>query len=71
MGGEAMARFASVTVRAPRLALRPRRESEAPVPSKKRDPAEEAEALQRSETHYRRVRDAAEVSFLTNGGRYL
>lgn len=66
-----MARFASVTVRAPRLAAWQRRESKAPARSKKRDPAEEAQALQRSETHDRRVRDAAEVSFLMNGGRYL
>ena len=48
-----------------------RREPAAPVPSRRRDAAEQAAALHRSEAHYRRVRDAVQASFLINGGRYL
>ena len=65
-----MIRVSGVTAKAPWLAPS-RRESAAPVPPKQRDPAEQAAALQRSEAHYRRVRDAVEASFLMNGGRYL
>ena len=66
-----MIRVTSVTAKASWLVHLPRRESRTPVAPKQRDPAEQAAALQRSETHYRRVRDAIEVSFLMNGGRYL
>ncbi len=66
-----MIRVASVTAKAPRLVAWPGRESRAPVPSKRRDPAEQAATLKRSEAHYCRIRDAAEASFWMNGGRYL
>jgi hypothetical protein len=66
-----MTRVASITAKSPRLALWSRRESRLSAPPKQRDPAEQAAALQRSETRYRRVREAAEASFLMNGGRYL
>ena len=66
-----MIRVSCITAKAPWLAIPSRRESAAAVPPKQRDAAEQAAALQRSETHYRRVRDAIEASFLMNGGRYL
>jgi hypothetical protein len=66
-----MIRVSSVTTKAPWLVHLPRRESRAPISSKQRDAAEEAEALQRSEAHYRRVRAAVEAYFLMNGGHYL
>jgi len=66
-----MIRVTSVTAKASCLVHLPRRESRAPVAPKQRDPVEQAAALQRSDTHYRRVRDAMEASFLMNGGRYL
>jgi hypothetical protein len=65
-----MIRVCSITPKAPWLTFS-RRESAAAVPPKQRDPAEQAAALQRSDAHYRRVRDAIEASFLMNGGRYL
>ena len=66
-----MIRACDVTAKAPWLAIPLRRESATAIPPKQRDPAEQAAALQRSETHYRRVRDAVEASFLMNGGRYI
>lgn len=66
-----MIRVSSITAKAPWLAIPSRRESTTPVPPKQRDPAEQAAAFQRRETHYRGVRDAIEASFLMNGGRYL
>ena len=66
-----MTTVAGVTARAPGLAVWPRREFQAPVPSKRRGPAEQAAALKRSESHYRRVKESVEASFLMNGGRYL
>ena len=63
-------RVPEITAKVPWLAPS-RRQSAAPVPPKQRDPAEQAVALQRSEAHYRRVRDAVVASFLINGGRYL
>jgi hypothetical protein len=65
-----MIRVSGVTAKAPWVAPS-RRQSAATVPPKQRDPAEQAAALQRSEAHYRRVRDAVGASFLMNGGRYL
>jgi hypothetical protein len=65
-----MTAAAGARARAPRLAVWPRRASQAPTPSKRRDPAEQAAALRRSESHYRRVKDSTEASFLMNGGRY-
>ncbi len=64
-----MTTVAGITAKAPGLAVWPR--GEAPVPSKRRGPAEEAAALKRSESHYRRVKESVEASFLMNGGRYL
>ncbi len=61
----------SITAKVPRLAVWPRREFQAPVPSKRRGLAEQAVALKRSESHYRRVKESVEASFLMNGGRYL
>ena len=66
-----MIRVTSVTAKALWLVHLPWRESRAPVAPKQRDSAEQAAAIQRSEAHYRRVRDAVEASFLMNGGRYL
>lgn len=66
-----MTTVADITAKAPRLAVWPRREFSAPVPSKRRGPAEQAAALKRSESHYRRVKESLEASFLMNGGRYL
>jgi hypothetical protein len=66
-----MTRVASVTAKALRLVVWPRRESQASVPAKWRDAAEEAAALRRRENHYRRIRDAVEASFWMNGGRYV
>ena len=66
-----MIRVSSITAKAPWLAIPSRRESATAVPPKQRDAAEQAAALQRSDAHYRRVRDAVEASFLMNGGRYL
>ncbi len=71
MGGETVIRVASVTTKVPRLIHLPRRGPQAAVPSKRRNPAERAAALQRSEAQYRRLRDDAEASFLMSGGRYL
>jgi hypothetical protein len=66
-----MIRVCSITAKAPWLANPSRRGSAAAVPPKQRDAAERAAALQRSETHYHRVRDAIAATFLMNGGRYL
>ena len=66
-----MTTVAGVTAKAPRLAVWPRRVFQAPIPSKRRGPAEEAAALMRSESHYRRVKERVEASFWMNGGRYL
>jgi hypothetical protein len=66
-----MTTVAGITARAPRLAIWPRRVFQAPVPSKRRGPAEAAAALERSESHYRRVKESVEASFWMNGGRYL
>ncbi|MEE8346412.1 MAG: hypothetical protein V3S20_03590 [Dehalococcoidia bacterium] len=66
-----MIRVASVTAKAPRLVAWPRRESRAPVPSKRRGPAEQAAALKRSEAHSRHIKDGAEASFWMNGGHYV
>jgi hypothetical protein len=66
-----MTTVAGDTVKAPRLAIWPRRDFRAPVPSKRRGPAEQAAALKRSESHYRRVKDSMEASFLMSGGRFL
>ena len=66
-----MTAAAGATAKAPRLAVWPRRESLAPTPSKRRDPAEQAAALQRSESRYQRVKGSTEASFLMNGGRYF
>ena len=66
-----MTAAAGATAKAPRLAVWPRRESQAPAPSKRRDPAEQAAALQRSESRYQRVKGSTEASFLMNGGRYF
>ncbi len=66
-----MIRVASVTAKAPRLVLWPRRESRASARSKQRGPAAQAAALKRSEAHYRLVRDTAEASFWMNGGHYV
>ncbi len=63
-----MTTVAGVTVKAPRLAVWPRRESQAVVPSGRLGPAEEAEALKRSESQYRRVKESVEASFWMNGG---
>ncbi len=71
MGDAIMIRVASVTAKAPRLVAWPRRESRAPVPSKRRGPAEQAAALKRSEAHYRHIKDGAEASFWMNGGHYV
>jgi hypothetical protein len=37
----------------------------------RRGQAEQAAALKRSESHYRRVKESVETSFIMNGGRYL
>ena len=66
-----MTAAAGATAKAPRLAVWPQRESQAPTPSKRRDPAEQAAALQRSESRYQRVKGSTEASFLMNGGRYF
>ena len=66
-----MTTVAGITAKAPGLAVWPRREFQAPVPSKRHDPAEEAAALKRSESHYRRVKESVGASFLMDGGRYL
>ncbi len=66
-----MTTVAGITAKAPRLAVWPRREFPAPVPSKRRGPAEMAAALKRSESHYRRVKETVEASFMMNGGRYF
>ena len=66
-----MTTVAGITAKAPRLAVWPRREFRAPVRSQRRGPAEQAAALKRSESHYRRVKERVEASFLMNGGRYL
>ena len=66
-----MTTIAGIAARAPRLAVWPRRAFPAPVPSKQRGPAEEAAALKRSESHYRRVKDSVEASFWMNSGRYF
>ncbi len=66
-----MTRIASITAKSRRLTLRSRRVSWSPAPARQRDPAEQAAAFQRSETHFRRVRDATETSFLLNGGRHV
>ena len=66
-----MTTVAGITARAPRLAVWPRREFPAPVPSKRRGPAEQAAALKRSESHYRRVKESVEASFVMDGGRFL
>ena len=66
-----MIRVTGVTTKAPWLLHLPRRGSRAAASPKERDPAEQAAALQRSETHYRRMRYAAQAAFLMNGGRYL
>lgn len=66
-----MTTVAGITAKAPRLAVWPRREFPAPVPSKRRGAAEHAAALKRSESHYRRVKESVEASFLMDGGRYL
>jgi hypothetical protein len=66
-----MTTVAGITAKAPRLAVWPRREFQAPVPSMRRGPAEQAAALKRSESHYRRVKESVEASFVMNGGRYL
>jgi hypothetical protein len=66
-----MTTVAGVTVKVLRLAVWPRRDFQAPVPSKQRGPAEQAAALKRSESHYRRVKDSMEASFLMSGGRFL
>jgi hypothetical protein len=66
-----MTTIAGVTARAPRLAVWPRRVFQAPVRSKQRGPAEEAAALERSESHYRRVKETVEASFWMNGGRHF
>lgn len=65
-----MTRVCGITAKAPWL-IPWARVSAAPVSPKQRDPAERAAALQRSEAHRRRVRDAMQASFLMNGGRYL
>ena len=54
-----MTTVAGITAKAPRLAVWPRREFQAPVPSQRRGPAEQAAALKRSESHYRRVNAVA------------
>lgn len=66
-----MTRVAGVTAKATRLAVWPRRDLHAPVPSKRRGPAEQAAALKRSESHYRRVKDSIEAFFIMNGGRFF
>jgi hypothetical protein len=66
-----MTTAAGVTARPPRLAVWPRRVFQAPIPSKRRGPAEEAAALERCESHYRRVKESVEASFWMNGGRYF
>ena len=66
-----MTTVAGVTAKAPWLAVWPRREFQAPVPPKRRGPAEQAAALKRSESHYRRVKETVEASFMMNGGRYF
>ena len=66
-----MTTVAGITAKAPRFAVWPRREVSAPVPSKRRGPAEQAAALKRSESHYRRVKDSVEASFIMDGGRLL
>ncbi len=66
-----MIRVSSITAKHPWLAIPYRRGSATPAPPKQRDPTEQAAALQRMESHYRRVRDAVEASFLMNGGRYV
>jgi hypothetical protein len=66
-----MTTVAGVTAKAPELAVWPRRELQTPVPSERRDPAEQAAALKRSESHYRRVKGAVEASFWVNGGRHF
>jgi hypothetical protein len=66
-----MTRVASIAVKSPRLAFWSRRESRVPAPRRQQDPAEQAAASRRSESHYRRVRDVTEASFFMNGGRYL
>lgn len=66
-----MTTVAGITAKAPRLAVWPRREFPASVPSRRRGPEEQAAALKRSESHYRRVKESVEASFLMNGGRYL
>jgi hypothetical protein len=66
-----MTTIADVTAKAPRLAIWPRRVFQAPVPSMRRGPAEVAVALERSESHYRRVKESVEASFWMNGGRFL
>ena len=64
-----MTAAAGATAKAPTLAVWPRRESLAPTPSKRRGPAEQAAALQRSESRYQHVKSSTEASFLMNGGR--
>ncbi len=66
-----MIRVTSVRAKAPWLIPWPQRESQARVPPKQRDPAEQTAALKRSEAHYRRVRDVVGASFFMNGGHYL
>ncbi len=66
-----MTRVANVTAKAPWLLFWPRRESRAAAPSKQRSPAEQAPALRHSESHYQRVKDTTEASFLMNGGPLL
>jgi hypothetical protein len=66
-----MTTVAGVTAKASRLAVWPRRELRAAVPSGRRGPAEEAAALKRSESHYRRVKETIEASFWMNGGRHF
>ncbi len=65
-----MIRVSGITAKAPCLTAS-RQKSAAPVRHKQRDAAEQAAALQRSETHYRRLRHTVEATFLMNGGRYL
>jgi hypothetical protein len=65
-----MIRVCGITAKAPWLAPS-RREPAAPVRRKQRGAAEQAAALQRSEAHARRVRDAVEATFVMNGGRFL
>ncbi len=66
-----MTRIASITAKSRRLALRSGRVPRSPAPARQRDPAEQAAAAQRSESRFRRVRDATETSFLLNGGGHV